>query len=551
MLKLNNIQELRNLDMEIAQVAQLAFSSGSREKSLFVPTPQALKGVRATLHELFGNVEELDVSHPIVDVLANHFKDYLSSVQLGLDSLVDDPGKVYHMLGAKINGLCFGDHRPEQVRFDVVMENAKNMHLIWKEAIRPQLKKFDDMKLARLQNGFSEAHRAIYFIIPRLRTAFRGISNQRLREIRNALRGVLGNIENSVAVMSGCYKNHPDLPNKSAANGEKAVGANAEEYRRNLKNSVGVDLDEVLSWYEKEYGRTRDEVLSIASKLDNSVKTIEGAGKLLLKHAGPYDSPEEMFLVANGYLLRARAAARKHIWLPEDEICEIAPVPEHLKDFYPWGSYMGDYPSRYPLYNKMFLNGHNYATITDGWLKIIALHEAYPGHHAMFIRSAIDPIPETMKRGASAVAFSEGACIRSESVFEHVYEEDLYFPLMVALRRHHAMIRIKIDLMLFYFGKAVTEVQEFCKKEMGFDSMSAHAQLQIHERMQGYFTGYYYGLKKISSIEKELDWGTKAFTGLLFSVGRVNITTFEKIAKLSPQDRHSLLHDFASKLQFS
>ena len=43
---------------------------------------------------------------------------------------------------------------------------------------------------------------------------------------------------------------------------------------------------------------------------------------------------------------------------------------------------------------------------------------------------------------------------------------------------------------------------------------------------------------------------SKAFTELLFSVGRVNLRTFEKIAKLSPHSIHSLLHDFGGKLQF-
>ena len=551
MLKLNKIQEIRNLDMEIAQISHKAFSSGSQEKNLFIPTSAALKGVRATLHALFEDVEELDVSHALVDVLASHFKDFLSGVQLGLDSLNDDPGKAYHMLGAKINGLCLGDYRPESVRHDVLMANLKSTHIIWQEAIQPCLEKFDDLKLARLQNGLAEAQKAISFTVPKLRAVFRGFKKQRLDETKNALEDVLESLESHITFISGQYNDLFGMGTKAQRSSDEAICTGQEDYRSKLKSSVGVDLDDVLSWYNDENEKTRAEVLSIASKLDGKVKTTEDASKLLFKHAGPYSSPEEMFKKANEYLARARVAAREHIWLPENEECELVPIPDHLRDYYPWGGYMGDYPSRYPLYNKMFLNNHNYTAITDGWLKIIALHEAYPGHHAQFIRSAIGPIPETMKRGASAVAFSEGVCIRSEKVFEFVFAEDPYFPLMVALRRHHASTRIKIDLMLNYFGKTIGETCKEYEKEMGFDEKTARAQVQAHEYMQGYFTGYHYGLKKICDLEKELNWETKAYTELLFSVGRVNLSTFEKIARLSPLNRHSLLHDFASKLQFA
>ena len=551
MQKLKKIRELRTLDMEIAQISHKAFSSGSQEKSLFVPTTSALRNVRASLHALFEDVEELDVSHPLIDVLASHFKDYLSGVQLGLDSLVDDPGKAYHMLGTKINGLCLVDQRPECMRHEVLMENVGKLHLIWEEAIKPNLKKYDDPKLAGLQSGLAEAHKLIGFVVPKLRTAFKGFKKQRLDEIKKALKGVLESLENHITFINGQFDDFFSLPAKTINSNEETIFVDKEEYKRKLKNNIGVDLDDILSWYEEENEKTRSEVLLIAAKIDGKVKTTEDACKLLFRHAGPYNTPEEMFERAREYLARAKTAAREHIWLPENEVCEIVPIPEHLRDFYPWGGYMGDYPSRYPLYNSIFLNNHNYTAITDGWIKTVALHEAYPGHHAQFIRSAIDPIPETMKRGASAVAFSEGVCIRSEKVFEYVFDEDPYFPLMVALRRHLASTRIKIDLMLYYFGKTIGEACDVYENEMGFDKKTARNQVQAHVHMPGYFTGYYYGLKKISDLEKELNCEAKAFTELLFSVGRVNIATFEKIAKLSPHDKHSFLHDFASKLQFA
>ena len=551
MLNLKYIQELRALDKEIAQFSQKISSSGSYEKTLFIPTNSVLKNVRANLHALFEDVEEMDESIPIVDVLSNHFKDYLSCVQQNLDTINEDPGRVFLTLGWKLNTLCLGDYRQDNIRYEALMAKLRQAPMLWTEAVMPIVEKYDGKKLSKLHKGLTEAHKSIGFIIPKLDKAFKSMGGTPIEAAKKALDALLESLQGSISQVNKLSEatGTPPKPIKRAE--VEVMDVSRDEYRSALKNGIGVELDEILGWYLEENERTRDEVLGIAAKLTDKVTTTADVSKFLFEKAGPFKTPEEMFKKANEYLKLARAAAHKYVWLPEDEVCEIVPIPERLKDSYPWGGYSSDYPSRYPLYNTMFLNNFNYSAITDGWVKINALHEAYPGHHAQFIRAAIDPIPETMKRGASTVAYSEGVCIRTEKVFEFVFDDDPYYPLMVALRRHHTSTRIKIDLMLNYFGKTIGDACEMYEKEMGFDKKTARAQVQAHENAMGYFTGYYYGTKKICDLEKQLMWDEKAYTELLFSVGRVNLETFEKIVKLSETDRHSLLHDFASKLQYA
>jgi len=331
---------------------------------------------------------------------------------------------------------------------------------------------------------------------------------------------------------------------------DEVVKVTEEEYRNQLKNYIGVDLDEILSWYESENEKTRAEALEIANRLHSPVKSTAEVNELLFKYAGPCDNATEMLMRANDYLVRTRKGAKEHIWLPEDEKCECVAVDVKYKDSYPWGGYSSDKPLHYPLYNTMFLNIYNYKNVTDGWIKINALHEAYPGHHAQYVRCMADPIPETLKRGAKSVTFSEGVCIRTERVFEHVFAEDPYYPLMVAQRRHHTSTRIKVDLWLFYFGKTIGECVELYMKEMGFDRKTARAQVQAHENVMGYFTSYYFGMKKLEDWERENGWEQKAYTEELFSNGRMALETFERILKLTPEERYSLQHDYASLVQF-
>ena len=75
----------------------------------------------------------------------------------------------------------------------------------------------------------------------------------------------------------------------------------------------------------------------------------------------------------------------------------------------------------------MFLNTYNYKNVTDGWIKLNSLHEAYPGHHVQYVRAAVDETPETVKIGAKLVPLLEGTCLRTERAFEFLFGEDPFF----------------------------------------------------------------------------------------------------------------------------
>jgi uncharacterized protein (DUF885 family) len=257
-----------------------------------------------------------------------------------------------------------------------------------------------------------------------------------------------------------------------------------------------------------------------------------------------------MFARANSYLKRTRAIAHEYVRLPEDEQCVLKPVPIQLKVAYPWGGYEGGYRFKSPIIGQMFLNNYNFKAITDGWMKINTLHEAYPGHHIQHVRSITDPIPETMKIGTKNVPLHEGTCLRTERAFEFVFAEDPFYPLFVAYRRHHTSVRIKVDLWLRYFGRTIGEAVDLYIRELGFDRMTARYQVQAHENDMGYFTSYYYGMKKLCQWEKLYDYDKRTYTQLLFNVGGVSLENFKLYLDMDEDERFMLTHAFGSLYQF-
>ena len=199
-------------------------------------------------------------------------------------------------------------------------------------------------------------------------------------------------------------------------------------------------------------------MFDIGSRIEsvNIPRTVQGVVEALNKYAGPAANAEEMFARCREYLARARAGLKGYVNMPE-EVCRVVPMEEEGRAHNPWGGYRGGCPRRRPLLGEMVLNPDNVPAITDGWIKINAVHETYPGHHVQFLRATLDPLPETVKQGARSTPLMEGTCLRSERVFEFDFPEDPFYPLFVAYRRHHTSVRIKADLYLHYFNRPVDD----------------------------------------------------------------------------------------------
>ena len=548
------VRKYRLLDRDIALLAHKFNGSWNYEKNPFIPSEGNIRTMQAELDTLKHRADCIEAADPVFSLLRIHFRDFIDSLQTDFDKARGDPGMILRGFGENFYRVICGDYRPDQIRSDIFIAVIGAFDGIWHEGILPMLNGSDADKLQRLLSGLNHAKELAGYIKEKLRDFLKALPEERMGVLFTETERLLGKLHSVTEDVRVKIEKAGVTPKTGKKADSERLEHDRDDYRNSLKNNVGVNLDELLEWHEAEVEKTRGEALGIANSLklaEAPVKSVKSISGILFKYAGPCESPEEMFRRAEIYLKRARAAAHEYVWLPEDEICECLRIPEHLKDSYPWGGYASDYNSRYPLYGTMFLNNHNYRAVTDGWIKINALHEAYPGHHVQFIRTAIDPLPETIKMGARHIPLTEGMCHRTERAFEFVFPEDPFYPLMVAQRRHHTAVRIKIDLMLFYFNKTIGEACDLYEEELGFDRKTARAQVQAHENMKGYFTSYYYGMKKICEWERLYGYDKREYTELLFSAGRVSLDTFEGILKLSKEDRHSYLHDFGSLIQFS
>lgn len=541
----------RLLDEKSARFADRLRSARAHETSLFVPYRDEKSKLESYLAHLQKEVASLDAPDPVFSIMKEHFGHFLAGQFKNIQASYARPARYINNITYTVTNLSRKDSRDAQTRAQVMFKRLQQSQEVW-HGVMTWLEDASAIDIQELINAQSIMTDTITKEAAKFPERFEGLSQHEIINLQEEIAKVCAQSElwrqTATAILT-----KKGVPVTGLLSDDECIPFEESFYRSLLWDELGVDLDQLLAWYEEEIEKTRNEVFKIAENLpisENTPKTMQEVNAILLKYAGPKNSPEEMFAAGHRYLSISKAACRDYVWLPDDEICELNPVPEQLKFSYPWGGYGGGDSTRRPLIGEMFLNNYNYKAVTDGWIKMNTVHEAYPGHHVQFVRSALDETPETIKLGSRSVPISEGTCHRSERLFLSNFPEDPFYPLFVAYRRHHTSVRIKVDLGLRYFGYPIATGVKTFMDELDFDYRTARGQVQAMETMQGYFTCYYYGYKRLMDLEAKYGFGAKPYTELLFSAGRVSLETFERFLQLSPEDKKRYSHDFKSIIQF-
>nr|WP_294467133.1 DUF885 family protein [uncultured Sellimonas sp.] len=547
MRKSELLQKYRQLDKECAMLSRYQMEENENQK-IFIPDETNMEQIWDRWKSLCTQVAALEEPDRVFSMVKRHFQDFLESLEYAFHDTEDHPERYYLAVHWEIETVSRLNRHPDEERCKELVESIDQHCKVKEQFLKLIKQKCDIDRKTELADEFLEESLTVEKCRLEERKLFPTFSEKQIKQLDESfasLRDALAEIAEELAIDKG---SGPKIKEDDLT---ITVKMKEEEYRVLLDKKFGVSLDDLLSWYQEEMDKTRKHVFDIAAKLDISdpePKTMQEINDILVKYEGPCSSPEEMLERANEYLKRTRAVAHEYVTLPDDEICRCVKVPESCKESYPWGGYEGGDFSIRPFRGQMFLNTYNYQNVTDGWIKLNSIHEAYPGHHVQYVRAAVDETPETVKIGAKLVPLLEGTCLRSEKAFQFIYGEDPFFPLFVAYRRHHASVRICVDLMLFYFGKTLEEAVEIYERELGFDRNTARGQVLAQQYTPGYFTCYYYGMKKICEWEKEYGFSKQEFTELLFSAGYVSISRFEELIKMTVEERQRYFHEFSSLL---
>ncbi|MBP8613948.1 MAG: DUF885 family protein [Firmicutes bacterium] len=541
------VELYRDFDEKCATCLDQIKSTRRYEKDLYVPSEETRRSAEKALEELLVENGELEAPDPVFEILKNHFDEFIREQISHLKRMFNGPSSFISSISNTIDYYSRKDSRSSSERAEILLSRLDKVDEVW-SGIRNLLPSTAIDEVSQMADVCDTLSTVAEKMVPRVPELYGGMSEKLTHKVQSELERVSKRAkgwEQEVKEFVAGSKGHP-------LEGEAVSGRDpVEEYRYLLLNQFGVDLDQILSWHEEEIEKTRSEMFEIANRISVAgvpkVDSVEDVVDILNRFEGPCDEPDEMFVRMREYLDRAQKATRELVRLPEESVV-VVPTPDTLVKHYPWGGYGGGCPRRRPLQGETFLNVENYKAVTDGWIRMNSVHECYPGHHVQWVRSVLDPLPETIKVGARGVPTLEGSAHRSERLMEFIYPDDPFYPLFVAYRRHHTSVRIKADLWLRYFGRPFDDVVDLYVRELGFERKVAAGQVLAQNLMKGYFTCYYYGMKRLSDLEQQLGYNQKEFTELIFSLPRVSLKTLETFLKLGDSDKTRLLTEFPSKV---
>ena len=85
--------------------------------------------------------------------------------------------------------------------------------------------------------------------------------------------------------------------------------------------------------------------------------------------------------------------------------------------------------------------------------------------------------------------------------------------------------------------------------ELGFDHGTARGQVRAQEQMEGYFTCYYYGMKRIADLEAKSGADSQGrLPSSSVSCGNVSMENVDGHLKLDAKQREGYLNDLPSLL---
>ena len=136
------------------------------------------------------------------------------------------------------------------------------------------------------------------------------------------------------------------------------------------------------------------------------------------------------------------------------------------------------------------------------WIPVIAVHEAYPGHHAQAL--IVNENPNLLRRVISEPIFSEGwGLFTEELMFELGFLQGDDVRLTQLRNRLWRAARVILDVSLHTGRMSFDEAVAFLVEKVRFEPYAAELEVGMYIRNPTYVLGYLIGMQEIQAIRAQ------------------------------------------------
>ncbi len=290
--------------------------------------------------------------------------------------------------------------------------------------------------------------------------------------------------------------------------GTWAIGA--EEYDHFLKRRwfLDYDADTVLEKGRQVFEETEAEAQEVANRIEPGKHWVEVYERLKNDHPAADEiknAYQEQMDAAQAFLIENEV-----VTLPAGESVITLDTPPALRRSSPFGTFGSVDPFGTDLQGRLILTPiEDWMTPEQrrerlrshhrSWIPLIAVHEAYPGHHVHALKMRENP--RLLRRVIRESIFSEGwGLFTEEMMFELGFLKGDDVRLTQLRNRLWRAARVIIDSSLHTGKMEIEEAVDFLVEKVRFERYAAELEVDMYPRNPVYVLGYLIGLLELREL---------------------------------------------------
>jgi uncharacterized protein (DUF885 family) len=210
---------------------------------------------------------------------------------------------------------------------------------------------------------------------------------------------------------------------------------------------------------------------------------------------------------------RAFVIENSVVTLPEGERVITIDTPPAMRRSSPFGTFQTADPFDGGLEGRLILTpieawmtpeqqAQRLRSHSTAWIPVIAVHEAYPGHHAQALK--VNENPNLLRRVVSESIFSEGwGLFTEELMYELGFLQGDDVRLTQLRNRLWRAARVILDVSLHTGQMSFEEAVEFLVEKVRFEPYAAELEVGMYIRNPTYVLGYLIGMQEIAAIRAD------------------------------------------------
>jgi uncharacterized protein (DUF885 family) len=295
------------------------------------------------------------------------------------------------------------------------------------------------------------------------------------------------------------------------SDGSWAIGG--EEYDFLLRNRMflDADADAILARGRRAFDDTEKLAQEVANRMSPGSSWIDVYERLKDDHPpadGIKQAYQEQMDAAQAFVI-----ANQVVTLPEGEHVITVDTPPASRRSSPFGTFQSVSAFGDGLEGRLVLTPIEEWMTPDqraerlrshhrAWIPIIAVHEAYPGHHVQAIKLRDNPRP--LRKVVREPIFSEGwGLFTEELMFELGFLQGDDVRLTQLRNRLWRAARVILDSSLHTGRMTFEEAVDFLVERVRFERYAAELEVGMYVRRPTYVLGYLIGMQEIQAIRDD------------------------------------------------